>query len=162
MLELLKSLPQELSVILIAALPVFELRGAIPYAIGVLQMKPLEALGWSLLGNILPALIILYFLGHLQVFLENNLPVSRQWFNWLYNRSTKRGQLIEKYGHLGLMLFVAVPAPMTGAYTGCIVAFLLRICPRRAVCAVLAGILLAGIIVTLAVTGALMAFRHLI
>lgn len=162
LIELLKGLPQELLVVVIAALPVVELRGSIPYAMGVLNMGSWQALGWSVLGNAIPVLILLHFLGPLQRFLEKRLPAAQSWFTWLYGRSNERGQLISKYGPLGLFLFVAMPAPGTGAWTGCIVAFLLGLCPQKALAAVLAGVLLAGVIVTLAVSGTLAAFRHFV
>ncbi|RYD05308.1 hypothetical protein N752_10060 [Desulforamulus aquiferis] len=161
MFELLRGLPQELMVFIIAALPVIELRGAIPYAIGVLKMEPLTALVWSVLGNIVPPIAILYLLGPLQRLLEERLPWISRWFNWLYNRSAKRGELIEKYGPWGLLLFVSIPAPGTGAWTGCILAFLLGIPPVKALAVVTAGIIIAGIIVTMAVTGGLLVFKHL-
>ncbi|GAB6157055.1 small multi-drug export protein [Desulfotomaculum varum] len=162
MVSLLKGLPQEMLVVVIAALPVVELRGAIPYAMTVLHMSSWQAMFWSILGNAIPALVILYLLGPLQRLLQQRLPASRKWFNWLYSRSHQRGQLISRYGTMGLFLFVAVPAPGTGAWTGCIVAFLLGLCPQKALLAVLGGIVLAGVIVTLAVSGTLAVFRNFI
>lgn len=161
MFELLRGLPQELIIVVIAALPVVELRGSIPYAIGVLNMDPLSAFGWSVLGNSIPAVIIIYLLGPLQKIVEERLPGASRWFDWLYNRSSKRSELIKKYGPLGLLIFVAVPVPGTGAWTGCVTAFLLRICPSKALCAVTGGVFMAGIIVTGAVTGTLIVFKHL-
>ena len=69
---------------------------------------------------------------------------------------------MEKYGHLGLIILVAVPLPMTGGWTGSIVAFLLGVSFNKAMPAITVGLVLAGVVVTLAVTGVLTAIRAFI
>lgn len=155
-------LPGEVVVVLIAALPVVELRGAIPFAQGVLGMDPLTALFWSLLGNILAVLLLLKLLGPVSHFLSKRIILCRNIFDWVFTRTRRRSKVVEKYGYLGLIILVAVPLPMTGGWTGSIVAFLLGINFMRAMPAITVGLVLAGVVVTLAVTGVLTAIRAFI
>ena len=157
--KLANLLPGEVVVLLIAALPVVELRGAIPFAQGVLGMDPLTALFWSLLGNLLAVVLLLKFLGPVSLFLSKRIVLCQHIFNWVFTRTRRRSKLVEKYGSLGLIILVAVPLPMTGGWTGSIVAFLLGINFMRAMPAITVGLVLAGVVVTLAVTGVLTAIR---
>ena len=160
--KLVNVLPGEVLVLLIAALPVVELRAAIPFAQGVLGMDPLTALFWSLLGNMLAVLILLKFLGPVSHFLSKRIVLCRYIFEWVFIRTRRRSKLVEKYGHLGLIIFVAVPLPMTGGWTGSIIAFLLGVSFNKAMPAITVGLVLAGVVVTLAVTGVLTAIRAFI
>lgn len=149
------ALPRELLVMLVAAVPVLEIRGAIPFARGVLGMEALPALLWSYAGNLLPVVFLLWFLGPSSEFLSRRFPACRRFFRWLFNRTRRKSDLIHKYGPLGLVLFVAVPLPVTGGWTGAVAAFLLGIGFRRAFPAIALGILIAGTVITLAVGGVL-------
>lgn len=143
--ECLKGLPKELVIITISALPVSELRGAIPVAL-MMGMPPLKAFILSVSGNLLPVIPILLFLEPISNILMRFKP-WRRFFEWLFTRTKGRGDIIQRYEALGLMLFVAIPLPMTGAWTGCIAASLFRIKFRYAFPAVLAGIIIAGVVV---------------
>lgn len=147
--------PQELLIMLIAAAPVVEIRGAIPFAQGVLGMEPVQAMAWAFLGNIIPVALLLRYLGPLSSYLSRRFPACRRFFEWLFARTRRRSDVIRKYGPLGLVLFVAVPLPVTGGWTGAIAAFLLGIGFQRAFPAIALGILAAGTVVTLAVAGTL-------
>lgn len=160
--RLVNDLPREVAVLLIAALPVIELRGAIPYAQGVLGMSPLTALFWSLLGNLLAVLLLLKFLGPVSLFLSKRIVLCKHIFDWVFARTRRKSKLVEKYGPLGLIIFVAVPLPATGGWTGSILAFLLGVSFMRAMPAIATGLLIAGVVVTLAVTGILTALKAFI
>jgi len=147
--------PRELLVVLVAAVPVVEIRGAIPFARGVLGMEPLAALLWAYGGNIIPVVFLLKYLGPFSDFLSRRFPLFRRFFSWLFARTRRRSDIIHKYGPLGLALFVSVPLPVTGGWTGAVAAFLLGISFRQALPAIALGILVAGVIITLAVSGAL-------
>jgi uncharacterized membrane protein len=76
-----------------------------------------------------------------------------RFFTWLFARTQRRSGLIRRYGRLGLVLFVSIPAPMTGAWTGSVAAYLLRLPLGQAVLCIILGIVIAAAIVTLAATG---------
>lgn len=136
----------------IALLPIVELRGAIPWAIGVGGLHWASAYALAVLGNFLPVLPILWLLGPAERLLRGWTPMDR-FFDWLFARTRSRSAVVQKYEALGLMLFVAIPLPVTGAWTGCVAAYLFGIRHRFAVPAILAGIMVAGIVVTLATLG---------
>lgn len=142
----------ELITVLLAALPVSELRGAIPYAMTVGGMGWQKAFALSVVGNFLPVVPILLLLESV----SNWLRRYRLWdrfFTWLFERTRRRGKLVERFEAAGLVLFVAVPLPVTGAWTGCIAAFIFKIPLKLALPAILCGILIAGTVVTLASLG---------
>lgn len=147
----LSALSPEAATVIIAMLPILELRGAIPYALGVGMPWP-EAYLLAVAGNLAPIVPILLFLGPVSERLRR-LPGFGPFFDWVFRRSRKRTGLVDTYGPWGLALFVAIPLPVTGAWTGAAVAYLLGIPFRRSFPAITAGVLLAGAVVTLAVKG---------
>ena len=142
----------ELVTVFLAALPVSELRGAIPYAMTVGGMSWQKAFALSVVGNILPVVPILLLLESV----SNRLRRYKLWdrfFTWLFERTRRRGRLVERFEALGLVLFVAVPLPVTGAWTGCVAAFIFKIPLKLALPAIISGIMIAGTVVTLASLG---------
>jgi len=137
---------------LLAAMLVSELRGAIPWATFVLKMSWTDALAWSLLGNIIPVPLILLLLNPAQNLLRN-MPLFDRFFDWLFARTRRKGRLIEQYQAVGLALFVAVPLPITGAWTGAIAAFVFGLKIIPSFIAIVSGVVMAGVIVTLACQG---------
>ena len=148
----LSDIPSELSTILIAMLPISELRGAIPYALGC-GMSWQQAYFWAVLGNFIPVIPLLLFLEPISSFLGSRYLICHRFFQWLFARTRRRGQVVERYEALGLIIFVAIPLPVTGAWTGTVAAFLFGVRFRYSLPAVLLGILLAGTVVTLASLG---------
>ncbi len=150
-----ESLREAWIVLGVAALPVSELRGAIPLAIVHYGMAPLVALGLGIAGNLLPVLPLLFLLKGL---LEGLSRAPWPWLPKLLDRwmgltqeRFRRG--IERWGPWALVLIVAIPLPLTGAWTGCAVATLFGIPPRRALGPIALGVLLAGAVVTLSTVG---------
>ncbi|HHI30654.1 ligand-binding protein SH3 [Methanosarcinales archaeon ex4484_138] len=141
-------IPRWLATILISTLPIFELRGAVPVAIGIYHINPLEAYVLAVIGNVIPVIPLLLFLEPV----SNYLRRYRSWdrfFEWLFTRAHHtHSESFERCGTIALALFVAVPLPVTGAWTGCAAAFVLGIQFKHALAAITAGILIAGIIVT--------------
>lgn len=137
--------------LLIATTPIAELRGAIPFAIGN-GLAWQEAYLYAVIGNFLPVIPILLLLEPVSTRLRR-WPVWDRFFVWLFERTRRRGRMIERFEILGLVLFVGIPLPVTGAWTGCAAAYLFQLPLRKAVPAVVAGILLAGVVVTLASLG---------
>ncbi|MFH0765414.1 MAG: small multi-drug export protein [Calditrichota bacterium] len=138
--------PQYLTAVL-AALPITELRGALPWALFMLKMPWPQAFFWSVLGNLIPVPFILLLLEPMQKLLCR-WSVMERFFTWLFARTRRRGKLVEKYRAIGLMLFVAVPLPVTGAWTGAAAAFVFGIRFWPALFAIIGGVLIAGVIVT--------------
>jgi uncharacterized membrane protein len=155
---ILKGLPPPVVVAFIAALPVSELRGAIPVALQVYGMSPGEAYIIAVLGNLIPVPVLLLFLGTAERWLRR-FKVFDIFFQWLFNRTRRRtGKKIKKYGALGLIPFVAVPLPVTGAWTGVAAAYVFGIRFAYAFPAIVLGVLLAGVIVLSATLGVSYAF----
>lgn len=147
------AIPPSLAVILIAMTPISELRGAIPVAIGIYKMNPLDAFLLSIFGNILPVAPLLLYLNTMERWLRR-FSIFNKFFNWLFERTKRKlSDDIARYEALALCIFVALPLPATGAWTGCAAAFLFGMKFRRAFPAILLGVVIAGIIVTLASIG---------
>ncbi|MFQ5840522.1 MAG: COG2426 family protein [Candidatus Methylomirabilales bacterium] len=152
-LEWVKGLPPELATFLIAALPVSELRGAIPVALSVYGLPLWSALLWAILGNMAPVPWILLVLDPVARFLSR-WRVGERFFAWLFARTRRRGEsYLRLYRELGLVLFVAIPLPMTGAWTGAVLAFLFGVPFWRALWLLFTGVTVAALIVTLATLG---------
>ena len=152
-------LPPPLAIALIATLPIFELRGAIPFAFSPLagdwgSAHPLLTYLLAVAGNFVPVLPLLTLLGPTERRLRRFRWADR-FFTWLFARTERRSGVIRKYQALGLILFVAVPAPMTGAWTGSIAAYLFRLPLRFSIPCIILGICIAGVVVTLVSMGVL-------
>jgi uncharacterized membrane protein len=147
LVENLSFLPPELLVVVISAMPILELRGGIPFA-ALAGLSYGEALFYSLLGNILPIIPILILFRPLSTFMMR-FSLYKRFFDWLYNRTMNKSENVEKYGALGLILFTAVPLPTTGAYSACLAAILFFIPFRKAFLAIVTGVLIAGLGVSL-------------
>lgn len=141
----LKDIPKEYIVIIVGAMPVTELRGAIPLALS-LGIPGLKAFWLSVLGNVIPVVPLLFFLEPISTRLRRFKLWSR-FFDWLFERTKKRADTIQKYEAIGLAMFVAIPLPMTGAWSGAVAASLFKIKFRYAFVAITAGIIVAGAIV---------------
>jgi len=150
--ELLRGLPPWLIVLFIAMLPIVELRGAIPVAIAVLDMHWGEAVLYSIIGNMIPIPFILYLLGPISRWLSRWKLFDR-FFKWLFARTLKRSKALENTEAVGLIMFVAIPLPVTGAWTGSLAAYLLGFPLRKSLIYVLIGVLIASAVVTLATLG---------
>ncbi len=144
--------PAEVITLILAAMPVSELRGAIPFAVLVGGIDWPTAYVLSVLGNLVPVPFLLLGLEPASKWLRRWRTWDR-FFGWLFARTRRRGGLVERYGALGVMLFVAIPLPITGAWTGSVAAFIFGVRPRRAFPAVVGGVLIAGVVVTLATLG---------
>lgn len=138
---------QELVVLVIAALPIFELRGALPVAINLFHFPWYYALLLAVIGNLLPVPLILLFLGSISRLLSK-VGLFRRILNWLFERTRQRSRVIERYERIGLALFVAIPLPVTGVWTGSFAAVLLGLKFRYAILSCLIGVIIAGVIVT--------------
>jgi len=154
-LGFLSNLPPQWTTFVVAMLPVSELRGAIPLAILKLGLSAPEAFLWSVLGNGLAGVLVVLFLEPVSKPLRR-LPVFDRFFAWLFERTRrKHTQSFEKYQDVALFVFVAIPLPLTGAWTGAVAAFVFGVEKRSAISMIVLGVIAAGLVVTLVSTGAI-------
>ena len=155
-----KGLSEDAAIAAISTLPIVELRGAIPVGHVLFpDADPSTRLGrddlrrsariflWAVLGNMLPVPFILLLLGPVSS-LCMKVPVGKRFFDWLFARTRHKTADIEKYETLGLTVFVAVPLPVTGAWTGAMAAFLMGLSFPHAMISIFLGVLIAGAIMT--------------
>lgn len=137
----------ELIVFIVSALPVTELRGALPLAINLFGMPWYKAFCLAVAGNLLPVPFLLLFLESIVKWVSK-VDIGKRLVDWVFQRTRRQGKFIERYERVGLVLFVAIPLPMTGAWTGSIAAFLLGLKFRYALISILCGVIIAGVVVT--------------
>ncbi len=153
LIDFLMSGGKELGVFLCSMVPVIELRGAIP-------------LGWAtnipwwltyllaVVGNMLPVPFILLLIRQVLTIMEK-MPIKfvRAFAAWLRRKAEKNTDKIQRFGFWGLCFFIAIPLPVTGAWTGSLVAATIRMNFWRAMLSALLGVMIAGVIVTLICLG---------
>ena len=150
----------EFYVLLVAALPVVELRGAIPLGVA-LGLSPWEAFLLALLGNLLVAPVALVLLPWV-IALATRLPLLLRAWEALEARVRLKGEeQVQRLGALGLFLFVAVPLPGTGAWSGSVLAVVLGLKRRYALLAISLGVAAAGLLTLLLTGGAVAGLNYL-
>lgn len=143
--QLLNFLSIELTVLLTAALPIIELRGAIPVGIS-LGLSPIHAAILSFIGSMIPVPFILFTIRPIFNYLKETKAFRKTVYR-LTNRSLNKSHKIQKYGAWGLLIFVAIPLPGTGVWSGSLAAALLNMRFKWAFPAILIGNLIAGILI---------------
>ena len=140
---------KELLVFVISLLPILELRGGI-LAASLINLNPINGYIAAMIGNIIPVPFILLFIAKILNWMEKS---KVNFFNkiskWLNDKVDKNKEKIEKYGYLGLVLFVGIPLPGTGAWTGCLIAGVLEMNKKKSFISIMLGILMASIIMML-------------
>ncbi|MCR5576716.1 MAG: small multi-drug export protein [Oscillospiraceae bacterium] len=133
-------------------MPVGELRFGLPYGIALGLEYPL-ALMAALLGNIIPVPFIIVYIKRIFAWLREHMPVFNSFITRMEAKANLKGETVEKYGPIGLLLFVAIPLPGTGAWTGALIAALLDMKTERAVPYIMLGVVIAAMIMTLVTYG---------
>ena len=147
---LFANINSQLAVFFTAMTPIGEIRAAIPLGLGVLKLNLYSVFIIAVIGNLIPAVIIIYISEPLSKFLMRKFRPSNRFFNWLFDRTRRKySKKFEKYSGFALAVFVGIPLPMTGAWTGALIAFVFGIPPKKAILDILLGIIMAGIIVTI-------------
>jgi uncharacterized membrane protein len=146
-------------VLICSMLPIIELRGAIPLG-AWLELPWWLSYLLAIVGNMLPVPFILLFINRFIAWMSRSRV---KFFNkigtWLSNKAEKNRERIEKYSFWGVCLFVAVPLPVTGAWTGSLVAATIGMKWWKALLSCLIGVMIAGVIMTLASYGVVAAFE---
>ncbi len=156
--HLAKILSKEAAIFIISVMPVLELRGGL-IAASLLDVPYLKALVICILGNLVPIPFVLFFIEKLVLFLESNKHTER--FARIFrSKVDKHKETIEKYNLFGLTLFVGIPLPGTGAWTGSIVAGLIHMNRRKAFLSIILGVLLAAAIMSVISYGILGTIIH--
>ncbi len=149
----------ELATTLLAMLPIAELRGAIPAGIGGWGLDWWVAAPLAIIGNMIPVFFILWWIEPVSKWLRKHFAFFDRFFEWLFERTRKKFyNKYEKWGNLALIVFVAIPLPVTGAWTGSLAAFLFGIPFKKALPLITVGVIIASIIVTLLTVGAVAIF----
>ena len=145
----LETVGRELCVFFCSMLPIIECRGAVPLGF-VLGLPWWQTALLSLAGNLLPVPFILLFIRAILKWMRNS---SVKFFSkiagWLDRKVEKHKGTIEKYSYLGVMIFVALPLPGTGAWTGSLIASVLGLDPKRSFLAAVCGVMIATAIMTI-------------
>lgn len=150
LLEILHFLPDGLTVMLFAAFPIAELRGAIPVGILFLDMHWYRAATYASLGNMLVVPTAFWLLPRVEA-LSRRSPATASRLDRLFARARRRsGKPVERWEELGIFLLVALPLPGTGAWTGAIMAYLFGLPRYTSGVAILTGVLVSTIWVTAA------------
>ena len=139
---------KEMATIFIAALPILELRAAIPVGIIKFNLHFTRVFLLSVFGNLLPVMPLLLFLKYFFHKLQY-IKFIGGFFKWWFASVQRRSGIIEKWGFWGLVCFVSIPLPVTGAWTGTAAATLFEINTKKAFLAISLGVIMAGIIMTI-------------
>lgn len=137
----------EIIIFVISLLPILELRGGM-LAASFLKVPYIRALVICIIGNLLPIPFILLFIRKILELMEKWEPTKKIAL-WLKNKADSKKDSIEKYGFWGLVLFVGIPLPGTGAWTGSLIASLLYMDIKKSFLAVVIGVLIAAAIMSL-------------
>ena len=162
LIQALSEVPPWLATIIMAMLPVAELRGALPVAITVYKLPLFEAILLSILGNMLPVYFLLVFFERVSTHLSQRSDFAKRFFDNIFERTRLKLEAhVEKYGPWALALFVSVPLPVTGAWTGALAAFVFGLPKKKAFLAILVGVCVASAVVTILTLGATSTIRLL-
>ena len=137
---------------LVSMIPVVELRGGIPF--GVAAGLPVwAAYIAAIIGNMLPVPFILVYIRRIFQWMRRHMPRLNALVDNLEKKAHLKGQTVTKYKYLGLMIFVAIPLPGTGAWTGALAAAFLDMPLRKAIPSIFAGVLVAGVAISILTFG---------
>lgn len=149
---------REITVFIISMVPILELRGGL-IAASLLQIPIVKAIWYCVIGNIIPVPFILLLITPIFTWLKQT-SLFRPLVEKLEHKAMGKSEQIEKYQFWGLVLFVGIPLPGTGAWTGSLIASLLGVKFKKAFPAVILGIVMATIIMSIFSYGLLGALIH--
>ena len=137
-------LGKEILVFIISLMPILELRGGL-LAASIIGLDPLPSYIIAVIGNIIPIPFILWFMGRILKWMKTRKKLKKI-TDWIDKKIEKNRNKIEKFGFWGLVLFVGIPLPGTGAWTGCLVASVLEMNKKKSFLAAMIGVAMASII----------------
>lgn len=138
--------------VLVSMIPVVELRGGIPF--GAAAGLPVwAACIAAVIGNLIPVPFIIVYIRRIFQWMREKMPRLNRMVDALERKAHLKGQKVSKYKYLGLAIFVAIPLPGTGAWTGSLAAAFLDMPLRKAIPSIIAGVLIAGMAITILTSG---------
>lgn len=162
LIHALSGISPELASALLASLPITELRAALPIALVVFELDPLVAYVSTVLGNLIPLILVFAFFPVFMKFVLRYAPkINVKIENHFLKLQKKHGDKYSKWGAFFLFLFVAIPLPGTGVWTGSVLAVLFKIKRTLAVPFIILGLLVAGLVVLGITQGAFHGLRLL-
>lgn len=135
------------STILVSMVPVLELRGGIPWGVAH-GLSHFAAFVCAVIGNMIPLPFIVVYIRRIFKWMRRHLPQLDHMVDRLEAKAHLKGRKVTKYRYLGLMIFVAIPLPGTGGWTGALVAAFLDMHLQKAIPSIFAGVLIAGFLIT--------------
>ena len=138
--------------VLVSMIPVVELRGGIPFGVAA-GLHPAAAFLAAVIGNLLPVPFIIVYIRRIFQWLRTHFPRLDRMVDALERKAHLKGRVVTRYKYLGLAVFVAIPLPGTGAWTGALAAAFLDMPLRRAIPAITLGVVTAGAIITILTYG---------
>tara|TARA_Y100000996_G_scaffold375808_1_gene326792 strand:+ start:392 stop:880 length:489 start_codon:yes stop_codon:yes gene_type:complete len=135
-----------IEILIISMLPITELRFSIPYFILKEQLLWQKVFLISIIGNIFIGLSIRYIIAPIMILMKKN-KYFKNIINYILNRTKTKSKIINNYKMLGLILFIGIPLPFTGVWTGALASYLFSISKRRSMIGIIAGVLISSIIV---------------
>ncbi len=152
-IKIFSFLNKDVLIFIISMMPILELRGGL-IAASILKVPFLRALIICLIGNILPTPFILLFLNYIFDLLSK-WKVTKKLVDWIKKKTLSKKDTLEKYGYLGILLFVGIPLPGTGMWTGSMLVVLLGMNRKKSVPYIILGILMASVIMSIVSYGIL-------
>ena len=138
--------------LLVSMVPVVELRGGIPF--GVTAGLPVwAAFLAAVIGNLIPVPFIIVYIRRIFQWMRRRIPKLNRMVDALERKAHLKGQKVTRYKYLGLLVFVAIPLPGTGAWTGSLAAAFLEMPLRKALPSIFAGIVIAGVAISILTYG---------
>lgn len=144
----MSTLTKYLIVFGMSMVPVIELRGAVPYGVAA-RLPLLPVLITAILGNMVPVPFILLFIRKILDWMKTREGFLKKVADKLEARALSKSDVLEKYAAFGLFVLVAIPLPGTGAWTGALVAAVFRLKWKHAIPSIFAGVVAAGIIMSI-------------
>jgi uncharacterized membrane protein len=156
LIKSISALPPEIASALLAILPFTELRAALPIALTVFNLDPGSAYIWTVLGNLVPVVLVWWLLPPFLVFAGKHSPWLKHVLDHYFAKlERKHHERFQRYGSMALFFFVSIPVPGSGVWTGSVLAILFRLERKRALPAIISGLLVAGVLVLLITQGVL-------
>jgi uncharacterized membrane protein len=146
--EIITNIPEEVQVAVISMIPVFEQRASIPIGILGYDMNPLLVFAIAFFASLIPSPFIILFFNRLYEFLER-YKIFKPIYKFLENKINKNSKKIELYKEIGLILFVAIPLPTTGVWTGSLLTAVFRLERKKAFLCIMIGAFISATVITL-------------
>ena len=159
--EKLATLPPELATVLLAMIPIGELRGGIPIGIAFFHLPAYQALIFAIIGTMIPIYFILWLLEDISAWLRKHSVLAEKFFSWLFEHTrAKMHGHITTYGLFAIGLIAAIPIPILGgAWTAALAAFVFGFERKKSFWIIFAGTIIAGLIVLALTEGGLLAIK---